>query len=143
MPPNQFLHIMHDTMHNRNQPKKAKNPPSVDCDEMARVIHAAWKAGLIPQKATCTKLRIDQGQFSKIVNGKFRRPIGHAASLFAYADMQIRSVDAPSLTESDAAAQQLVQVVLATWDKTEAGARALSTAIKAMGGLQEAARHRR
>lgn len=110
---------------------------------MARVIHAAWKAGLIPQEKTCSDLRIDQSQFSRIVNGKFSRPTGHAATLYAYANMQMRGIHVASVLDRDAAAQQLVQVVLATWDKTEAGAQALSTAIKAMGRLQEVARHSR
>jgi len=110
---------------------------------MARVIHTAWEAGLLPQKKTCSALRIDQGQFSKIVNGKFSRPSGHAATLFAYADMQLRCIHEQHAVGVDAAAQRLVQVVLATWDKTEAGAQAVSTAIKAMGRLQEVARHRR
>lgn len=110
---------------------------------MARVIHTAWKAGLLPQEQTCSDLGIDQGQFSKIVNGKFSRPAGHAAALYAYADMQLRDIQAARVAGRDAAAQQLVEVVLATWDKSEAGAQALSTAIKAMGRLQEVARHRR
>lgn len=130
-------------MKDRNQRRSAEKLLPVDRDEMARVIHIAWKAGLLPQGKTCSDLRIDQGQFSKIVNGKFSRPTGHAATLYAYANMQLRGIHAASAVGRDAAAQRLVQVVLATWDKTEAGAQALSTAIMAMGRLQEVARHRR
>lgn len=134
---------MQFNMKAHNPKKGVENPRLRDRDEMARVIHAAWKSGLLPQEQTCSELRLDQGQFSKIVNGKFTRPSGHAAALYAYADMQLRGIRAAPATEKDAAAQQLIQVVLATWDKTEAGAQALSTAIKAMGRLQEVARHRR
>jgi len=138
-----YLHIMQINMNNGNRKKNAENPKIVDRDEMARVIHAAWVAGLIPQKSTCSELSIDQGQFSKIVNGKFRRTTGHAAALYTYSDMQIRGNHVVSVVSEGVAAQQLVQAVLTTWDKTEAGAQALSTAIKAMGRLQEVARRRR
>jgi len=129
-------------MASRKQTESASTAPTGNRDEMARVIRAAWEAGLLPRKRTCAELFLDQGQFSKIVHGKFVRPSGHAAALFAYAKMQLGSGQAISETERDAAVKRLVQVVLATWDKTEAGAQALCTAIEAMGRLQEVARHR-
>lgn len=109
---------------------------------MARVINAAWKAGRLPRKPTCANLRLNQGQFSRIVHGKFIRPSGHAAALFAYAKMRLSGECTISEAKRDSAAERLVQVVLATWDKTEEGAQALSTAIEAMGRLQEVARHK-
>lgn len=133
---------MQTNMTTRNQKNNTTTARLADRDEMVRVISAAWKAGLIPRKRTCAELHIDQGQFSKIVNGKFTRPRGHAASIFAYAEMQLRGGKAPPASEQAAAADRLVKVVLAAWDKTEAGAQALSTAIEAMGRLQQVSRNR-
>ena len=120
--------------------KHSKSPhvAMVDRDEMARVIAEAWDAKLILQKEACLALGINQGHFSKLVRGHFKRPDGHAAQLFAYA--KERLAGAPRRGEDLAQLRdRLTHQLLKAWDHTPEGANALGRILDGVQKLRRAA----
>lgn len=107
-------------------------PDQVSRDEMAELISHAWKIKAISQRETCNRLNIDQSQFSRIVNGRFATPRGHAASVFAYAKSCLtdRREDSESLDQLAVLRAQLTEQLYEAWDKTADGANALSSILE-------------
>lgn len=106
----------------------------VDRDEMARIIAKAWSEKLLSQKDACLAIGIDQGHFSKLVRGMFKRPSGHAARLFEYAKEQLAG---PTPDEGLREWQQrLTDQLMRTWDHTPQGARALENILAGVAQLR-------
>jgi predicted XRE-type DNA-binding protein len=117
---------------------KPLNSAVVGRDEMARVIAEAWDANLLPQKEACHALGINQGHFSRLVRGQFKRPAGHAIELFAYAKVRLSAAnrggeDLVQLRE------RLTEQLLKAWDHTAEGARALGSILDGLQKLRKAA----
>lgn len=107
-----------------------------DSDEMARVIAEAWDAKLLSQKEACLAMGINQGHFSKLVRGKFKRPGGHAAALYAYAKERMSGASTPG-EDLAQLRERLTQQLLAAWDHTPEGARALGSILDGVKQLRE------
>lgn len=121
-------------MQTRKSLRSTSDVPDVSRDEMLLTISHAWSAGLFTQVEAATSLQMNQGQVSRIICGKFKRPTGHAASLFAYAKKKLESKCDALVTRNDQALRSmLICKLMETWDHTETGADALA-------GLLEAAR---
>ncbi len=105
---------------------------------MSATIALAWRTGRLPQQETCAALRIHQSQFSRLVNGRFVRPTGHAAALFAYAERQLKRHDRADPWPDHRLKEQLLSELLAAWDGTRAGADALRQILRGARHLRTA-----
>lgn len=97
----------------------------VSRDEMATVIGKAWRTRAIKQKEACADLQINQGQFSRLVNGRFSTPKGHACRLFAYAKDRLHGSSGVGNAELTTLHQKLNDQLMSAWDRTAEGAEAI------------------
>lgn len=123
------------------QARKLLRPASgvsdVSRNEMFLTISSAWSAGLFTQVEAATSLQMNQGQVSRIICGKFKRPTGHAASLFAYAKKKLESrPDVPVTRDDQALRSMLIWKLMETWDHTATGAEALANLLEAARQLK-------
>ena len=106
---------------------------------MAKFIRGAWKRKDISQKEVARDLGIHQSQFSKLVNGRFKKADGHAARLFEYSKQrQGTGARAPASAEAETIRSALTERLMRAWDGTAEGARALETILDGAARLRQA-----
>lgn len=131
-------------MHGSMQESKCKTVASNGCypsaEEMHLYIRCAWENGVFSQAEAAAELGVDQGQVSKIVNGHFRRPGGHAARLFAYAKGRLEASGTFDTSRDRDGTQgmqnALIASLLSAWDGTTRGAEALIDILNGARQLQ-------
>ena len=104
-------------------------------EQMLAAFRRASELGLISQVRLEAELGVDQGQVSKILRGNFVYPRGNARRIFTYVKNQLDGrgdlgVDTNLLRE------ELTRKLMAVWDETSEGARALSVLLDGAAGLQ-------
>lgn len=114
-----------------------KNAPPSTPEEMAAVIHSAWRRKVISQKQVERDLGIHQSQFSKIVNGQFKGTNGHAGRLFEYSKLHENAAQPQAGTkDTEALRSSLTEQLMRAWDGTAEGAQALKTILDGAARLR-------
>lgn len=115
---------MHVNMQHGKHRRGGSAAPILDRDFVYRTVKDAWQRRLFTQEEVARHLKVNQGQISKILNGHFVRPTGHALRLFEYANSL--SVDQPAPdAELQAMKARLIDKLMSAWDQSTQGARAL------------------
>ncbi len=114
--------------------RKRHQRAAIGRDQMLAIIQTAWREKAFRQGEAAAELKIDQGQISKIVNGRFRRAAGNAAKLFEYANRRL--ADAQQEGDAETLRAALVKQLLATWDQTAPGAQSLMALLEAVRRLR-------
>lgn len=103
---------------------------------MAAVIRRAWEGGHLSQREVTARLGIHQSQFSKLVNGKFKRASGHALRLYEYSKGRIARRYQPDIATSRDVKRALTDQLMRAWDGTPEGARALESILEGVTRLR-------
>lgn len=100
------------------------------------MIRDAWESGRLNQREVEARLGIRQSQFSKLVNGKFKRASGHAVRLYEYSKSRIARRREPDAAAPEEVKRALTDRLMRAWDGTPDGAKALESILEGLTRLR-------